>query len=68
MIDFNVTKCLIIASPGFIAEQFYNYLSQRTQDDADKSLKKNLEKVVLSKCSSGYKNGLNEVLADPKVE
>lgn len=68
MIDFNATKCLIIASPGFVAEQFYNYLCQRTQDDPDKNLKKNLDKIVLSKSSTGYKNGLNEVLADPKVE
>lgn len=42
MVDFNVIKCLIVASPGFVNEQFYNYLIQSTQNEADKNLKKNL--------------------------
>lgn len=30
-------------------------------------MKKNLEKVILVKSSTGYLNSLNEVLSDPKV-
>lgn len=57
--DFSVTKVLIIASPGFVNEQFFNYLNQVTQDEADKTYKKNLEKVILVKSSNGYMNGLS---------
>ena len=42
MIDFTHIKCLIIASPGFINEQFFKYLQEATQNETDKGLKKNL--------------------------
>ncbi len=67
MVDFTHIKCLVVASPGFINEQFYNYLVEVTQNEADKNLRKNLEKIVLVRSSTGYLNSLQEVLADPKV-
>jgi protein pelota len=67
MIDFTHIKCLIIASPGFVNEQFYKHLQEVTQNEADKMLRKNLEKIVLVKSSTGYLNSLNEVLMDEKV-
>lgn len=67
MVDFKTIKCLIIASPGFLNEQFYKYLGEVTQNETDKDLRKNLEKVVLVKSSTGYMNSLAEILSDPKV-
>lgn len=67
MVDFAQIKCLIIASPGFVNEQFYKYLGEVTQNEADKILNKNLDKVVLVKSSTGYMNSLSEILMDPKV-
>lgn len=67
MIDFDHIKCLVIASPGYVNEQFFKYLQEATQNEADKSWKKNLEKVILVRSSTGYLNSLTEVLADPKV-
>lgn len=32
MVDFNHIKCLVIASPGFVNEQFFKYLEQATQN------------------------------------
>ena len=42
MIDFTNIKCLIIASPGFVNEQYFKYLNEATQNEADKGLRKNL--------------------------
>lgn len=42
MIDFTHIKCLILASPGFISEQFFKYLQEVTQNETDKAYKKNL--------------------------
>ena len=67
MVDFTNIKCLIIASPGFINEQFYKYLQEVTQNETDKMLRRNLEKIVLAKSSSGFMTSLNEVLMDEKV-
>lgn len=37
------------------------------EKENDKVLAKNLSKVLLVKCSTGYLSSLNEVLADPTV-
>lgn len=60
-------KCFIIASPGFINEQLMKFISEQCQNEDDKAFKKDLEKFILVKCSTGYMQSLNEVLSDPKV-
>ena len=42
MVDFTHIKCLIIASPGFVNDQFYKYLNEVTQNETDKLLRKNM--------------------------
>ena len=59
MIDFTHIKCLIIASPGFVNDQYYKYLQDSTQNEADKALRKNLERIVLVKSSTGFMNSLS---------
>lgn len=66
-IDFNVVKAVIIASPGFIKDQFYQYMLQKAPRDDEKHLLENRNKFILLHSSNGFKHALTEVLQDPLV-
>ena len=67
-IDFKIVKCVLIASPGFLREQFRNYLFDlATRSPEYKEILENKDKFVLAHSSSGFKHSLNEVLQDPAV-
>jgi len=66
-IDFNVIKAFVIASPGFVNQNFFKFLNEMSEKQEYSILKTNKEKFILVKSSSGYKGALNEVLADPNV-
>ncbi|ESP05086.1 hypothetical protein LOTGIDRAFT_208023 [Lottia gigantea] len=66
-VNFEVVKCVLIASPGFVKDQFSEYLfSQAIKQDL-KVITENKSKFVLVHSSSGFKHSLKEVLADPTV-
>ena len=58
---------MVIASPGFLNDQFLRHIKAEIEKDNDKVKVKWIEKIVLAKCSNGYLNSLNEVLEDPTV-
>lgn len=64
-----VVKCVIIASPGFLKDHFFEYLCQQAvRGSEDKRVfLDNKRKFVLVHSSSGHKHALKEVLADPVV-
>eukprot|EP01087_Luapelamoeba_hula_P014035 TRINITY_DN4051_c0_g1_i2.p1 TRINITY_DN4051_c0_g1~~TRINITY_DN4051_c0_g1_i2.p1 ORF type:complete len:489 (-),score=140.36 TRINITY_DN4051_c0_g1_i2:26-1492(-) len=66
-VDFNVVKCIIIASPGFTKDQFFEYMNNVALSKDIKSIKDNKGKFILAHSSSGEKHALNEVLADPSL-
>jgi len=66
-IDFNVIKAFVIASPGFVSQNFFKFLNEMGEKQEYTLLKANKEKFILVKSSSGYKGALNEVLSDPNV-
>jgi len=66
-IDFNVIKAFVIASPGFVNQNFFKFLNEMSEKQEYSILKTNKDKFILVKSSSGYKGALNEVLADPNV-
>ena len=66
-IDMSQMKCFVIASPGFLNEQLLKFIGDQIEKEGEKLLKKELQKFILVKCSTGYLQSLNEVLADPKV-
>lgn len=66
-VDFDIVKCVLIASPGFVREQFYDFLLQLALKDGNKTLIDNKPKFLLVHSSSGFKHSLKEVLADPLV-
>nr|XP_033802339.1 protein pelota homolog isoform X2 [Geotrypetes seraphini] len=66
-INFDVVKCVLIASPGFVREQFYDYMFQQAVKMDNKLLLENRSKFVQVHSSSGHKYSLKEVLSDPSV-
>jgi len=63
--DLNRLKCIIIASPGFVREDFMEYIF--IQNEENKPFIEHRGKFVSCRCSSGYKHSLMEVLQDPNV-
>lgn len=57
-IDFSVVKCVIVASPGFVKDQFYEYMIQQAIKTDNKLLIDNKSKFLLVKASSGFKHAL----------
>ncbi|XP_061712476.1 protein pelota [Cydia pomonella] len=66
-IDFSIVKCVIIASPGFVKDQFFEYMMQQAIKTDNKLLIDNKGKFLLVKASSGFKHSLKEVLQEPAV-
>lgn len=64
-IDFAVVKCVLIASPGFVKDQFFAYLTQRATEL--RVLADNRDKFVLVHASSGYTTELPAVLQQPAI-
>uniref|UniRef100_A0A4W3GCE5 eRF1 domain-containing protein n=1 Tax=Callorhinchus milii TaxID=7868 RepID=A0A4W3GCE5_CALMI len=62
-----VVKCVLVASPGFVRDQFSDYLFQQAVKLDIKLLLENRSKFLLVHSSSGHKYALKEVLLDPVV-
>lgn len=60
-------KCVLIASPGFLKEQFLECLLEEAGKANNKDIVQNRSKFLLVHSTSGYKHSLKEVLADPAV-
>lgn len=65
--NFDVIKCVLVASPGFVREQFSNYMFNQAVKLDQKALIDNKSKFLLVHSSSGFKHSLKEVLGDPAV-
>ncbi|KAJ1126107.1 hypothetical protein NDU88_004516 [Pleurodeles waltl] len=66
-INFEVVKCVLIASPGFVRDQFSDYMFQQAVKMDNKVLLENRPKFMQVHASSGHKYSLKEVLSDPAV-
>ncbi|GBP27945.1 Protein pelota [Eumeta japonica] len=66
-VDFSIVKCVILASPGFVKDQFFEYMIQQAIKTDNKLLIDNKGKFLLVKASSGFKHSLKEVLQEPAV-
>ncbi|ETV87215.1 mRNA surveillance protein pelota [Aphanomyces astaci] len=67
-IDFNLVKCVLVASPGFVKDDFFKYMLEYAVRTDDKVLLENKARFILVHASSGHKHALDEVLADAKVK
>jgi len=67
-VNFDVVKAVLIASPGFVRQQFFDYMYQQAVRTENKLLFENKGKFILVHSSSGFKHALNEVLQDQAVQ
>ncbi|KAK9965342.1 hypothetical protein ABG768_004440 [Culter alburnus] len=65
--NFDVVKCILVASPGFVKDQFISYLFKEAVRQDCKILLENRSKFMVVHSSSGHKYSLKEVLCDPAV-
>lgn len=68
-INFDVVKAIIIASPGFIKDQFYEFMNQYAIKfiQTCKVLVDNKSKFILVHSASGFKHSLKEIFEDPNL-
>lgn len=66
-INFEVVKCVLVASPGFVKDQFVQFMFAEAIKQDFKVLTENKAKFILVHSSSGFKHSLKEVLTDPSV-
>ncbi|KHJ85847.1 putative translation factor pelota [Oesophagostomum dentatum] len=65
--SFQIVKCVLIASRGFLKEQFLEHLLQYADAQGKKITTEQRGKFMLTHSSSGFKHALKEVLEDPAV-
>ena len=66
-INIDSAKCILLASPGFVNDHFFQYMMQKVANKSGKDMKKNVllqnkNKFLLAHSSSGFEHSLNEVL------
>lgn len=66
-VNFGVVRCLVVASPGFTKDQFFDYMMLEATRRDLRQIIENKGKIVLTHSSSGYKHALKEVLAAPPI-
>ena len=66
-VDFGVVKCVLVASPGFLKDDWWRHTMDEAARAQEKVLLKNRTKFMLCHASSGHKRALSEVLAQPAV-
>jgi len=66
-VDLEKIKCVLVASPGFLNEQFLTHLMQHASKEGLKHISSQQGKFLLVHSSSGFKHSLKEVLSDPQV-
>ncbi|KAK7075221.1 hypothetical protein SK128_016273 [Halocaridina rubra] len=66
-VNFDIVKAILIASPGFVKDQFFEYMMKNAVQADNKLLIDNKSKFVLVHSSSGFKHSLREVLEDQNV-
>ncbi|KAJ2701964.1 Translation factor pelota [Coemansia sp. IMI 203386] len=66
-IDFGVVKVVILGSPGFVRDQFFDYMMSQAVKAEDKAIIENKSKFLRVHTSSGHKGALEEVMRDPQI-
>lgn len=57
-VNFDIVKCVLIASPGFVKDQFFEFMFQQAVKNDCKVLLENKGKFILVHSSSGFKHSL----------
>ncbi|KJZ76864.1 hypothetical protein HIM_03741 [Hirsutella minnesotensis 3608] len=66
-LDFSGSRPLLLASPGFVAADFKEYIAKQGRDKSDKVLTALAKQATVIHSNSGHIHSLNEVLKSPEV-
>ncbi|KAG7353706.1 cell division protein pelota PelA [Nitzschia inconspicua] len=66
-VDFQKVKVVLIGSPGFVKDDFFQYIVQEAVRRDDRTIIENKSKFVLVRASNGHKYALEEVFSDPNI-
>jgi protein pelota len=66
-IDFHKVKVVLVASPGYVKDDFWKYAMQEAVRRDDRAFIENKAKFVLCKASNGHKHALEELFSDPAI-
>lgn len=61
-------KAIILASPGFVARGFHDYIFERANSEGDKAMLRAKPKFLVVGSSTGYLQGLSEIMSQPGVQ
>ncbi|CAO3702373.1 unnamed protein product [Rhizopus stolonifer] len=67
-VNFDIIKAVIIASPGFVKDQIYNYIFNQAVKTGNKLIMENKSKFIQIHCSNGHKHALTEIMQDPAIQ
>ena len=69
-VKFDVVKCVIIASPGFTKDQFFEFMINHANKIGaeGKVILDNKSRFIMVHASCGFKHVLKEVLQDPALQ
>ncbi|CUM65471.1 uncharacterized protein PRCAT00003113001 [Priceomyces carsonii] len=66
--DLIKLKAIILASPGFTADSLYKFILADATKENNKTVFQNKSKFIVVHSSTGYLQGLEEVLKDPSIQ
>jgi protein pelota len=68
-INFDIVKAIVVGSPGFVKNQFYEFMIAYAVKNIQthKIILDNKSKFILVHSASGYKHALKEILEDPSL-
>lgn len=66
-VDFVKVKVVLVGSPGYVKDDFFQYMQQEAVRRDDRPLIENKAKFVLCKASNGHKYALEELFSDPAI-
>ncbi|CAH0036436.1 unnamed protein product [Clonostachys solani] len=66
-VDFSQSRPLLLASPGFVANDFKNFIAGKGRDNSDKVLANVAKLATVVHANTGHIHSLNEVLKSPEV-
>ena len=67
LIDLTDPKPLLLASPGFTADNFQQYIKTQAASGTNKQIQKLLPKIMVAHSASAHLHSLSEVLSSPAV-
>jgi len=67
-IDLNLVKCVVLAGPGFVKDDFLTWMMQRANSAGDVQILQKKSSFVLAHASCVHKQALKELLADEQVQ